>query len=68
MKRTMAGLMLLALMAVPVSFATACGGGGSSDPQSIADAVVDGFKNEKFTKYYDYMPKWKPIRPRKWPR
>ena len=58
MKRTIQGLMLLALIAVPVAFASACGGGGQSDPQTIADAVVDGFKNEKFTKFYDYMPKW----------
>lgn len=58
MKRTMTGLMLLALMAVPVAFATACGGGGQSDPQTIADAVMDGFKSEKFTKGFDYMPKW----------
>ncbi|CAG0979139.1 hypothetical protein PLCT2_01800 [Planctomycetaceae bacterium] len=59
MKRTMQGLMLLALIAVPVAFASACGGGGQSDPQSIADAVVDGFKSEKFTKGYDYLAKWK---------
>lgn len=26
--------------------------------QSIADAVVEGFVNEKFTKFYDYMPSW----------
>lgn len=58
MKRTIQGLMLLALVAVPVAFATACGGGGQSDPQTIADAVIDGFASEKFTKYYDYMPKW----------
>lgn len=58
MKRTIQGLMLLVLVAMPVAFATACGGGGQSDPQTIADAVVDGFKSEKFTKGWDYMPKW----------
>jgi len=58
MKRTLFSITLLALIAIPTVFTTACGGGGSADPQSIADAVVSGFKNEKFTKFYDYMPKW----------
>lgn len=58
MKRTIQGLMLLALVAVPVAFATACGGGGQSDPQKIADAVMDGIKSEKFAVGFDYLPKW----------
>ena len=55
MKRTIQGLMLLALIAVPVAFATACGGGGASSAKSVGDDALSAITGEKFDKLAGLM-------------
>ncbi|MCC6150903.1 MAG: hypothetical protein IT461_11680 [Planctomycetes bacterium] len=58
MKRTIQGLMLLALIAVPVAFATACGGGGASSAKSVGDDALSAITGEKFDKLAGLMAEW----------
>lgn len=58
MKRTIQGLMLLALIAVPVAFATACGGGGASSAKSVGDDALAAITKEKFDNLTGLMAEW----------